>query len=97
MGASSSRLLEFGLGDDARGLAGHRNGVAWAQLPASAGFDVVVHRDRARRELGLGIRTAVDQIGELHELSESDRLIPNRDIPNRFRHGRQASALASRP
>jgi hypothetical protein len=83
--------------DDARRLTGDRDGVTRVQLPSPTCFDVSVDRDRGGGQLSLCIGTAVDQIGELHELSEPDGLIPNRDVPDGFRHGRQASALASRP
>jgi DNA polymerase-4 len=78
-----------------RGPTMDRYGVARVQLAASPQFDFAIDRDVASGDGGLGIRTTIDQVGELEELPKANRPIPNRHVAAGLRHGCQASAIAS--
>ncbi len=60
--------------------AGEHHDIAGAQLPAPAVFDRTVDAHQTVGDHRLGVGAGIDQAGELEELTEPDRGIPDRDI-----------------
>lgn len=84
-------------GDYARGASGVLDDVAGLQLPAAARLDAVVDAHQTLGDHRLGVGSAVDQIRQLEELTESDRRAAGQIdhyILNTVSHGNQANDSA---
>lgn len=54
--------------------------ITGVKLSAAPGFDVAVDVDRAVGDDRLGVGAGVDEAGQLEELAQPDRGIPDRNI-----------------
>ena len=60
--------------------ARQRDHVAEDELAAAAGLDLAVDRHGAVRDQRLGLGPGLDQVRELQELTQADRLVADRDV-----------------
>ncbi len=63
-------------------LLAERHRVPGVQLASAAGLALAVHQGRGLRQKSLGLAAAVDQAGELEQLSEPDRLPADGHLSN---------------
>jgi len=64
----------------------HHHDVPDHQLATPTRLDLAVHLDGAVHQQRLGVGAAVDEVRELEELAEPDRLVADRDVLGRAGH-----------
>jgi hypothetical protein len=65
---------------DANGLPTDGHGVARHELPAAPGLDLPVDLHQAAEQEVLRLAPVLDEVGELEQLTEADRRVPDRDV-----------------